>query len=129
MPTVKHKGGEAFFFGSRLIFHYGGIMSHGTKRIGATSKGKEVIFGIEAKIEVVKNQIDGPLGGINLKGKLISTPHGFIGSDSDSISGYKKENIKYFRNILGGKVNADDIKTEYLPDEELTLDLETGELT
>ena len=72
MPTVKHKGGEAAFYGSRLIYHFGGTMSHATKKVKAVSKGKEITFGIETKVSIIKNQIDGDLGGIALEGKIIS---------------------------------------------------------
>jgi hypothetical protein len=99
--VVRHRGGEAFYSGSRLIYNHGGILTHGTKKITATSKGRDVSFGVEAKVGAVKNQIDGPLGGISFEGKLISTPHGFIGSDKDSIAEYKKKNMIYFRDQLG----------------------------
>jgi hypothetical protein len=130
MPVVKHKGGEAFFFGARLIYHHGGTMTHGTKKIMATSKGRDVVFGIESKVGVVKNQIDGDLGGINMEGKLISTPHGFIGIEKEDKDKYKKDNMQYFRGILGGDVEITEIDTLYAPDEnELNLDFDTGEIS
>lgn len=128
MPVVKHKGGEAFFFGARLIYHHGGTLTHGTKKIMATSKKRDVVFGIESKVAVVKNQIDGPLGGINMEGKLISTPHGFIGTESSDKENYKKENMQYFRDLLGGDIDMGSIKTEYVEDDELNFDLDTGEV-
>lgn len=110
--VVKHKGGETFFLGARLIVHTGGIVSHSTKKITATSKKREVAYGIETKIGVVKNHIDGPLGGISMEGKIISTPHGFI--YPDDIDTYKKENILYFRNLFDDdSMDADDIETKY----------------
>jgi hypothetical protein len=112
MPAVKHKGGEAAYYGARLIYHFGGTLSHGTKKVKATSKGKEVTFGIETKISVVKNQIDGDLGGIALEGKIISVPTGLISVEKTSIDQYKKDNILYFRNILGEELDADDIGTK-----------------
>ncbi len=99
--VVRHRGGEAFFSGSRLIYNHGGILTHGTKRIIATSKGRDVSFGIEAKINIAKNQIDSFVGGISFEGKLISTPHGFIKSDKDSIAEYKKKYMLFFRDQLG----------------------------
>jgi hypothetical protein len=113
MGVVKHKGGEAFFYGARLIFHYGGTAGHGTKKVAATSKGKDVQFGIETKISIVKNQIDGDLGGIAMDGKIISTPHGFIGVEKTDVDEYKKNNIQFFREVLGNDVNINDIKTKY----------------
>jgi len=111
MITVKHKGGEAFAYGARLIYHHGGIMSHGTKAIGATYGGKDILYGIKAGVSVFKNQIDGPLGGISLEGNVISTPHGFIGADAESIAAYKKKHIQFFKEALGNDVSADDMET------------------
>lgn len=120
MPVVKHKGGEAGFYGSRLIYHFGGVASHSTKKVKATSKGKEVTFGIETKVSVVKNQIDGELGGIALEGKIISVPTGLIRADKSAVDQYKKDNISYFREILGdivGDINESDISTKIVDEE------------
>lgn len=111
--VVKHKGGEAFFYGARLIYHYGGIVAHSTKKITATSKGRDVSYGIETKVGVIKNQINDDLGGIAMEGKIVSTPHGFIGVDKEDIEKYKKENIQFFREVLGSNVGVDDLATSY----------------
>jgi len=108
--VIKHKGGETFYFGSRLIYNFGGILTHGTKRVTATSKKREVAYGIEAKVNIAKNHIDGPLGGISMEGTIISTPHGFV--SPDELDAYKKKNILYFRNLFGEDVNAEDIETK-----------------
>jgi hypothetical protein len=108
--VVKHKHGETFWIGSRLIYHFGGILTHGTSRVTATSKKREVAYGVEAKINVAKNHIDGPLGVISMEGKIISTPHGFVAPDD--IENYKTKNILYFRNLFGDDVNAEDIITK-----------------
>ena len=110
--TVQHKGGEAAFYGARLVLHFGGIQSHGTKKVNAVSKKREVTYGIETKVGVVKNQIDGNLGGIALEGKIISTPTGFISAEKDAIDEYKKDNIQFFRDVLGGDINPEDISTK-----------------
>jgi len=110
--VVKHKGGEAFFFGSRLIYNFGGILTHGTRRIVATSKKRDIAYGIETKINVAKNHIDGPLGGISMEGKIISTPHGFV--YPDRIPEYKKKNILYFRNLFKDMdIDVGDINDKY----------------
>ncbi|MDX1285968.1 MAG: hypothetical protein R3182_13190 [Draconibacterium sp.] len=100
--VVKHKGGEAFFFGARLIYHFGGIAAHGTKLVTAentvSGEKKKIAYGVETRVGVAKNHVDGPLGGISLEGKIMSMPHGFI--FEEDLNEYKKENIKYFRQIL-----------------------------
>lgn len=108
--VVKHKGGETFFFGSRLIYHFGGIITHGTKRVTATSLKRDINFGFENKVNIAKNHVDGDWGGISLEGKIISTPHGFIYGDKDNENAYKKEHILYFRKRFDDEsLTADDI--------------------
>lgn len=113
--VIKHKGGEAFYYGARFIIHFGGISSHGTKRHIATAKGRFYVFGTEAKISVVKNQItDAVYDGV----KIISTAHGFIASDPASIEAYKKE----YKDFLLKQLDIDEdydisIISENVPDE------------
>jgi hypothetical protein len=109
--VVKHKGGETWFFGSRLIYHFGGILTHGTRRVKATSKKRELNYGFENKVNIAKNHVDGDWGGISLEGKIISTPQGFIYGDKDHEDAYKKENILFFRNKFDDKtLDAKDIE-------------------
>ena len=108
--VIKHKGGETWFFGSRLIYHFGGIMTHGTARETATSKGRDLNFGFSNKVNIAKNHVDGEWGGISLEGKIMSTPHGFVYGDKSSIDEYKKKNILYFRNRFDDEsLTADDL--------------------
>lgn len=111
--VVKHKGGETWFFGARMIYNFGGIITHGTKRLTAASKSRDVNYGFENKVNLAKNHVDGALGGISLEGKIGSTPHGFIYTDEAGIKAYKKNNILHFRNILGDPtLTVDDITLE-----------------
>ncbi|HCW06050.1 MAG TPA: hypothetical protein DGG95_01650 [Cytophagales bacterium] len=106
--VVKHKGGETWNLGARLIFHMGGIITHGTKAATADSKKRTVSYGVETKISVAKNHIDGPLGGISMQGTIISTPLGFV--YPDDIEAFKKKNILYFRNLFeDDSINAEDL--------------------
>ncbi len=109
--VVKHKGGETFFYGSRLIYHYGGIAAHGTRKVIGERDGKKIAYGIETKVVVAKNQIDGIYGGVSKEGEIISTPHGFI--LKEGTGGYKKEHLSYFREILDGDAKPEEIKDEY----------------
>lgn len=109
--VVKHKGGETFFFGSRLIYHFGGIITHGTRRITATSLKRDLNYGFENKVNIAKNHVDGEWGGISLEGKIISTPHGFIYSSKENEALYKKDNILYFRKRFeDNNLTVDDIE-------------------
>lgn len=109
--VIKHKGGETWYFGARLIYHFGGIITHGTRRVTATSKKRDLNYGFENKVNVAKNHIDGEWGGISLEGKIISTPHGLIYGDKDHENAYKKEHILYFRNKFDDDtLSVDDIE-------------------
>lgn len=109
--VVKHKGGETFYYGSRLIYHYGGIAAHGTRKVSAANKKRTVAYGIETKVNIAKNQIDSSIGGVSLEGEIISTPHGFI--LKDDLDDYKKKNLGFFRDQLGGDVDINEIKDVY----------------
>jgi KaiC/GvpD/RAD55 family RecA-like ATPase len=109
--VIKHKGGEAWYFGARFIYHFGGILTHGTARETATSKGRDLNFGFSNKVNIAKNHVDGEWGGISLEGKIMSTPHGFVYGDKASIEEYKKKNILYFRNRFDDdNLSADDLE-------------------
>lgn len=106
--VVKQRGGETWNAGARLVFHLGGIMTHGTKAATAESKGRIVSYGIETKIAVAKNHVDSPLGGISMEGKVISTPLGFV--SPDDVNEFKKKHILYFRNLFNDdSINAEDV--------------------
>lgn len=94
--VVKHKGGEAFFYSPRVIVHFGGILSHSTTKLKATSGGETYQFGIETKVRCEKNQVNG----IEEQGKLASTSHGYW--NPKKIDEYKKIHKQY---ILG-KLNT-----------------------
>ena len=113
--VVKHKGGETWFFGARLIYHFGGIITHGTRRVSATSLKRDLNFGFENKVNIAKNHIDSDeFGGISLEGKIISTPTGFIYGDKDHENAYKKEHILYFRKKFNDdNLTAEDIEFNY----------------
>lgn len=108
--ALRHSGGEALYSASRLIVHFGGVKSHGTSKVVATSKGRELTFGIKVTAGVAKNHLDSDLGGIAFNDEdIISTPHGFIAASKDSVDQYKKDNLKFFRDVLGGDIDAEDI--------------------
>ena len=117
--VIKHKGGEFMFFNSRIIVHVGGILTHGTSKLKATSLGQEVQYGTTAKIRYEKNHVTG----IERKGSISSTPHGYW--NPDKIDGYKKEYRQFIHDALNvsfdeqvgfteeeGKIEGDDVSDE-----------------
>lgn len=93
--VVKHKGGEAFYYAARMIVHMGGVSSHGTAALKATSGGRDYSFGISTNIKCVKNQING----IEWEGKIGSSPTGFM--DPLEKAEYTKENKDMLLRKLG----------------------------
>jgi len=108
--AITMKGGKMWEYVPRLQYYFGGILTKGVKKITATSKKREVSYGVSVKVNILKNQIDGPLGGISMEGNIISVPQGFI--TTNGIEEYKKKNMLYFRNLFGNsELNAEDITT------------------
>jgi hypothetical protein len=106
--VIKHKGGEFMFFNSRIIVHIGGILTHGTTKLKATSLGQDFQFGTEAKINVIKNHVTG----IEKSGVIASTPHGYI--NPNEIEQYKKDNRKFIHEALSVGYDAE---VEYTSEE------------
>lgn len=92
--VIKHKGGEAFFYSPRVIVHFGGILSHSTVKLKATSGGETYQFGIETKVRCEKNQVNG----VEEHGVLASTPHGYW--NPNKIEDYKQQHKEYILSRL-----------------------------
>jgi hypothetical protein len=103
---IKHKGGESFFYSPRIIVHFGGILSHATKKLKATSQKEEFQFGIETKVSCEKNQVNG----IEQKGKIASTPHGYW--NPDKIEDYKKQHKDFIIENLSKGIEDFNYNTE-----------------
>jgi hypothetical protein len=96
-PKMKNKGGDTMFFDSSLVVTFGNISNSGTSKIKATKDGKDVEFAKRTKISVDKNHVTG----VQTKGTVTMTVHGFIDDDKKAIDTYKKEHSKDWLSILG----------------------------
>ena len=96
-PKMKNKGGDTMFFDSSLVVTFGNISNSGTSKIKATKDGKDVEFAKRTKISVDKNHVTG----VQTKGTVTMTVHGFIDDDKKAIDAYKKEHSKDWLSILG----------------------------
>jgi hypothetical protein len=96
-PKMKNKGGDTMFFDSSLVVTFGNISNSGTSKIKATKDGKDVEFAKRTKISVDKNHVTG----VQTKGTVTMTVHGFIADDKKAIDVYKKEHSKDWLSILG----------------------------
>lgn len=94
-PTVMNKGGDGFKYGVRMVMHMGGKTTASATKLKATNSGREFQFGVQTKIECIKNHVNG----IELKGSICSTNHGFV--NPDEIEQYKKDHKDFINEKLG----------------------------
>jgi hypothetical protein len=104
--VIRHKGGESFFYAARMIYHFGGVVAHGTAKLTAVLEKKNYNFGVETKLNCYKNQVNG----LTLEGKICSTPHGYI--TVEGIDQYKKDKKTYLLEKLGLEKGDIQIKVE-----------------
>jgi len=106
-PKMKNKGGNAMFSDATLVITFGNITNPGTSKIKATKDGKDVEFAKRTKVSCDKNH----LTGLQTKGTIIATVHGFI--LEEEINEYKKEHSSEWANILGsGEFDIEETKME-----------------
>jgi len=97
-PKLMNKGGYAMWFDSTFVVTFGNVMSAGTSKIKAIKDGKQVEFAKRTNVQIDKNHING----VTTRGKIIMTPHGFIGDTDKEIKNYKDTHAESWRSILGG---------------------------
>lgn len=96
-PRLENKGGKAMWYDATVIITFGNITNSGTSKIKAVSKGKEYEFAKKTKVQVEKNHING----IQSRGPLVITQHGFIADDKKAIDAYKDAHKHEWANTLG----------------------------
>jgi hypothetical protein len=96
-PKLQNKGGMAMWYDATLIITFGNITNSGTSKIKAISKGKEYEFAKKTKVQIEKNHING----IQSRGAIVMTQHGFIEDEKKAIDRYKDTYKGTWANILG----------------------------
>ena len=110
-PKLQNKGGMAMWYDATLIITFGNITNPGTSKIKAIAKGKEYEFAKKTKVQIEKNHING----IQSRGAIVMTQHGFIDDEKKAIDKYKDTYKESWANILGST------------DFEVAIEAETGE--
>jgi len=120
-PKMKNKGGNTMFFDASVVVTFGNITNSGTNKIKATKGGKDVEFAKRTKVSMDKNHITG----VQTKGTVIMTVHGFIDDDKKAIDNYKKDHSEEWLRILGSddfdiieEMGDDGIDTSVMYDQE-----------
>ena len=96
-PKLQNKGGMAMWYDATLIITFGNITNPGTSKIKAIAKGKEYEFAKKTKVQVEKNHING----IQSRGAIVMTQHGFIEDEKKAIDAYKDQYKGSWSDILG----------------------------
>ena len=97
-PKMMNKGGMAMWYDATFIITFGNVSNAGTNKIKATKNGKDVEFAKRTNVQIDKNHING----VQSKGKIVITPHGFINDDDKEIKAYKDAHAAEWSAILGG---------------------------
>jgi hypothetical protein len=96
-PKLMNKGGFAMWFDATFVVTFGNISNAGTSKIKAIKDGKQVEFAKRTNIQIDKNHING----VQSRGKIIMTPHGFINDSEKELKAYKDAHAKEWMKILG----------------------------
>ena len=96
-PRLENKGGKAMWYDATVIITFGNITNSGTSKIKAIAKGKEYEFAKKTKVQIEKNHING----IQSRGPIVMTQHGFIADDKKEIDTYKDAHKHEWAHTLG----------------------------
>lgn len=88
--SVENSGGKTIFYATRLGIHCGGTAKAATKKLKATIKGQEYVYGTITKVSVFKNQLPVPYN-ITYTGTMCCVHNGII--SEDEIDAYKKKEL------------------------------------
>ena len=97
-PKLMNKGGFAMWFDATFVVTFGNISNAGTSKIKAIKDGKQVEFAKRTNLQIDKNHING----VQSRGKIIMTPHGFITDNDKELKAYKDAHASEWMKILGG---------------------------
>lgn len=94
-PSLKNKGGDCLYWDATYVFTFGNVKGPGTIKIKAKKDGKEVEWAKDVKVTCDKNHMTG----ISTTGRILATPHGFIGQEDKER--YKDAHRDEWAAILG----------------------------
>jgi RecA/RadA recombinase len=97
-PKLMNKGGFAMWFDATFVVTFGNVADSGTSKLKAIKDGKQVEFAKRTNLQIDKNHING----IQSRGRIVITPHGFIEDNEKALKEYKDSHKKEWEDILGG---------------------------
>ena len=97
-PKMMNKGGMAMWYDATFVATFGNISNAGTSKIKAIKGGKQVEWGKRTNLQIDKNHVNG----IQSRGKIVMTSHGFIQDTDGDKNAYKNAHSDEWSKILGG---------------------------
>ena len=97
-PKLMNKNGMTMWYDATLVLTFGNITNPGTSKLNAIKDGKKIEFAKRTNVQVDKNHS----GGLQSRGKVVMTAHGFIKDDKRDIDKYKDEHRDHWSKLLGG---------------------------
>lgn len=96
-PKLQNKGGMSMWYDATLVITFGNITNPGTSKIKAIKDGLQVEFGKRTPVQVEKNHISG----VQSRGRVVMTSHGFIPDDKKAVDRYKNEHKDHWLTLMG----------------------------
>ena len=96
-PKLQNKGGMSMWYDSTLVMTFGNITNPGTSKIKAIKDGLQVEFAKRTNVQIEKNHI----GGVQSRGRVVMTAHGFIPDDKKAIDKYKDAHKDHWLKLVG----------------------------
>ena len=97
-PKMMNKGGMAMWYDATFVATFGNISNAGTSKIKAIKGGMQVEWGKRTNLQIDKNHVNG----MQSRGKIVMTNHGFIQDTDKDKNEYKKAHADEWSKILGG---------------------------
>ena len=117
-PKLQNKGGMSMWYDATLVVTFGNITNPGTSKIKAIKSGMQVEFAKRTNIQVEKNHISG----VQSRGRIVMTQHGFIPDEKRAIDKYKDEHKDHWLKLVGS-VDFDLIEEGDLEEENISPNL------
>jgi len=96
-PKLQNKGGMSMWYDATLVVTFGNITNPGTSKIKAVKNGLQVEFAKRTNIKIEKNHI----GGVQSRGRVVMTSHGFIEDDKKAIDKYRDAHKEHWLKLVG----------------------------
>jgi hypothetical protein len=97
MPKLQNKGGMSMWYDATLVVTFGNITNPGTSKIKAIKDGLQVEFAKRTNVQIEKNHI----GGVQSRGRIVMTQHGFLADDKRAIDKYKDAHKDHWLKLVG----------------------------